>query len=712
MKKFLVLLCSLFTLHFTFAQKVVGYIDGSLAGAEANAQQLQWDKLTDIIFGFIQPTDNNGTLESYTSKATFSTVKALAAQHNVKFHFSSGGANWVIKQKLTAISANDNARKTYAKNVADVLEANNMDGFDLDWEFPGTNETANHVLLLKALREEFDSRGKGWTLAIAVGGETPSTGSQGVYHTDYISSDAFQYIDYLNLMSYDIGASLAGSNHSSLENALDNINDFAAKGCPKSKMILGVPFYSRASNNRNNWQRYSALAASDPATAYNNDNIGIQYYNGKQTLKDKVKLIMDQGGVGIMIWEVTYDRLGDDPYSLLSAIDEAMSPYQCSAPQPQLGNDVSICGANSVTLNTNIITTTGLTFTWKNESGQVVGSNKSTYNATQAGKYTVDVSNGTCTNTGSIEVLGTLPSVSLGDPINLCDPATAILDAGIAGNGITFIWEKNNQTIENATTATLLVDRAGTYKVTASASGCTSSSSSVVVSSELINVDHQKIACIGESVTFTINDVGSFEWYDVAEGGTSINTGNSYTTTANATKTFYVQKLATNRIQGTGCDGLDEWVLNEKTYSGGAQVSYQGKKYEAKWYAEKSNIPGTGDPWKEIGECTGISCKRTPVTVTVGGLCTNVENNTIPTQVIIVPNPVKNHAIINFFAESNTYVSIEIINLQGQSVSSINLETVSSGNQEVEINTSDLANGIYICKILTGNKILTAKFSK
>lgn len=713
MKKIFATLCCLFVLQFTFAQKIVGYIDGSLSGADANAQNLQWNKLTDIIYGFIQPTDNNGNLESYVGKPAFNTIKSLASTNNVKFHFSSGGANGTIKARLAAISANATTRNTYAKNVADVLAANNMDGFDLDWEFPTGVEVTNHVLLLKALRDEFDKRGKGWTLAIAVGGETPSTGQQGGYHTDYISPDAFQYIDFLNLMSYDIGKALAGNNHSSLENALDNINDYAAKGCPKSKMILGVPFYGR-DLSRWNWKKYSDIASTDPAAAYGADALGGQYYNGKKTLQDKVDLIMAQGGIGIMIWEITYDRLGNDQYSLLSAIHEKMAPYQCDAPQPNLGAAVSICGANSVTLNANITNTSGLTFTWKDANDKVVGSNQATYSATKAGKYTVDVNNGKCTNSASVEVLGTLPTIDLGDPINLCDPATATLDAQISGNGITFSWEKENQIIDKATSSTLMVDRAGTYKVTASATGCSSSSASVEVTSELINVDHQTLACKG-SVTFTVTDDGSYEWYDDAENGTKLGTGKTFTTNATQTTTFYVQKLATQRVQTTGCDGLDEWV-NTKSYSGGLEVSHLGIKYKTKFWANAGDTPaantGDGKPWEVLGPCQGISCKRTPVTVTVGGTCTNIFEVSENIVASISPNPVENQATINFSLENSSNVIIKIINTQGQLVKQVNLGSLSNGSQTIEINTNDLGNGIYICKIITDNKILTAKFSK
>ena len=308
-----------------------------------------------------------------------------------------------------------------------------------------------------------------------------------------------------------------------------------------------------------------------------------------------------------------------------------------------------------------------------------------------------------------LKLQGVLPTIDLGAPITLCDPATAILDAQISGNGITFSWEKDNQVIDNATFSTLTVDRAATYKVTASATGCTSSTSSVDVASELINVDHKTLTCQG-SVTLTIIDDGSYEWYDAPENGTKLNTGKTFTTNVTQTTTFYAQKLATQRVQATGCDGLDEWV--GKIYQGGANVSYQGKRYTAKWYAESFNIPGSGDPWSLLGPCLGISCKRTPVTVTVGGICTSIFDISENTSASVTPNPVESQATINFTLENSTNVTIDIINTQGQLVQQQIIGSLNQGNQSIEINTNDLGNGIYICKIITDNKILTAKFSK
>jgi hypothetical protein len=83
-------LVSLFSLGL-FSQKVVGYIDSKLNQAENRIPQLQWNKMTDFIFGFVQ-SDANGNFENPTDLQNFQACFDLAKANGVKFHISTGGA--------------------------------------------------------------------------------------------------------------------------------------------------------------------------------------------------------------------------------------------------------------------------------------------------------------------------------------------------------------------------------------------------------------------------------------------------------------------------------------------------------------------------------------------------------------------------------------------------------------------------------------------
>lgn len=553
----------------SFGQKVVGYIDANLNQAATRIPQIHWNKLTDFIYGFVQP-DGSGNLPNPTSLNHFSTIKTYCDNNSVNMHFSSGGAT--ASNIFNTIGASQVASDNFASEIADLLQTHGLKGFDLDWEFPTTAAArAAQVRILKAVHDEFTARGKrnDWTIAIAVGGETPSVGSQGVYHTDYASSDVFQYLDYLNIMAYDVGTAISGNdpNHSSYSDAVANVTDWNNKGCPMEKIILGVPFYGRHKTSRYAGvygTTYGDLSASDPATAYNSNNVGDYYYNGKPLLTQKTDYIMGAGGAGVMIWEITYDRF--DQYSLLDALADAMAPYQCSAPTPDLGNDQSICGVSSITLDGGVSTASGRTFTWKKGTTILVNQSASatTYNATSAGTYTLEVWEGGCNVSDEIEITGVLNAIDLAGPYELCSPVSVTLDAAVNPTGKTIEWQKDNVTISGETGSTYTATRAGTYKVIVSASGCSSVNSSAVVTSSVPYADNDTVCYAGDDATITASE--TVNWYSSEVSSTVLATASVYEPTVNANTTYW--------MGGTGASSTS-YTTMKSAFAGGWQANSQ-----------------------------------------------------------------------------------------------------------------------------------------
>ena len=124
-------------------------------------------------------------------------------------------------------------------------------------------------------------------------------------------------------MAYD-GAGywdpLSPGQHSSLAFAQKDVTYWLGRGLPKSKAVMGVPFYGygfgRAFRKRD--YPYSEIIASYPG-AESSDQIGNTiWYNGIPTIRAKAKYVVDQDLGGIMIWSLDYDGKGER--SLLSAI--------------------------------------------------------------------------------------------------------------------------------------------------------------------------------------------------------------------------------------------------------------------------------------------------------------------------------------------------------------------------------------------------------
>ena len=212
---------------------------------------------------------------------------------------------------------------------------------------------------------------------------------------------------------------------------------------------------------------------------------------------------------------------------------------ESACPKPILGPAQSICGHVSIVLNSNL-DASGRTFVWRKDGAIIPGANVPTLTVTEAGLYEVITDESGCENTASVTITNTLPSVNLGDDVHLCNPATAVLDAGVSGSGISYSWQKDGATISGAESQTLTVTEAGVYAVTISASGCPSQTGSVTVTSALLEVSGDE-RCNGGMVTLAVIETGSvYEWYDLPENGTLLHTGQTYSPTISETTTFYV----------------------------------------------------------------------------------------------------------------------------------------------------------------------------
>jgi endo-1,4-beta-D-glucanase Y len=251
-------------------------------------------------------------------------------------------------------------------------------------------------------------------------------------------------------------------------------------------------------------------------------------------------------------------------------------PVTCK--QPNLGaTTISTCGTGFPVLlnsNTNTDAAHNVKFTWKRVtpsattlvSASTTANTYSVTSANGAGTYAViRDSNGVCSNSDTVIITSTLPTPSLGgNPAALCSTTfydlTPSNTASFPG-GTTWQWDVDYSggttysTLTGETNSTLLnVRKAGRYRVTASISGCSSTSDDVVITS---NMPTPVDACINAagSITLSIANPGlngtNYNWYTTAGGSTlatvtsgSASNTTSITTNVVATTTFYVQDMS------------------------------------------------------------------------------------------------------------------------------------------------------------------------
>lgn len=535
-------------ISFSTAQKIIGYIPQYRTTAQMDAA-IEWDKMTDYYYFGSLPTTSGGiTLEQ---SARFDHVKAKAATYSKNIWLSVGG--WGKSSAFITVANSASLSQTFANNALALCQTHGLTGIDIDWEFPAYGQETAFKNFFKILYETLNPQG--YKVSAAAGGEAA--------HADKWQSDVFNYIDDLNIMSYDAGA--VYSNHASLQFMKDAMELYHTQGCPYSKMLGGVAFYSRCAGVLMFSDILNGVGSSNKQTTYENDLTGGYCYNGKNTIEDKIDWVVGtKGGIGILIWEVTQDVTGT--YSLLGACHDAMDKYNCAAPAPNLGDDQSICGVGTVTLNGGVSPQAGVTFTWKKGATTLVNgsSSASTYDATSSGTYTLEVWQGGCSRTDDIEITGTLAAVDLGGPHDLCSPVSVTLNSGVTGGGKTFVWEKNSAVISGETSATYEAKTGGTFKVIVSASGCGSVEGTATVTSSVPSASNDTICNPNDNATLTASE--SVNWYTSSVSSSVLQTGTVFQPAPSSTFTYW--------MGGTGAASVSHTTM-KTAFSGGWQANSQ-----------------------------------------------------------------------------------------------------------------------------------------
>jgi uncharacterized protein (DUF2141 family) len=219
---------------------------------------------------------------------------------------------------------------------------------------------------------------------------------------------------------------------------------------------------------------------------------------------------------------------------------------------PIAGITAPVTQLSCTTTSATLTATGGGTYVWSTTATNAAIS------VTTVGTYTVTVTaaNG-CTDTEEVTITQdiTVPIVSIATPSVLtCATTTVTLSA--TGGG-TYAWSTpNGNIVSGGTTATPIVDAAGTYLVTVTgASGCTAQSLVVVtqnITPPVANAGNDvQILCGSTSTVLTATGVGTYAW----------STGDlTASATVNAAGTYTVTVTAAN-----GCTATDEVTVTVAT---------------------------------------------------------------------------------------------------------------------------------------------------
>lgn len=328
--------------------RVIGYVMDGQEPPHINA-----GKLDVINFAFaLVKASGEIHLPGETANASLSSLVALRGINpRLKILVSVGG--WGADHFSEAAST-EAARMRFADSVATMIRAHDLDGVDIDWEYPTLpgpgighrpEDRTNFSLLLESVRARLDALGKAngerhYLLTIAAADGEAASGLE--------IARISRVLDWINLMTYDFYDSLTATTghhaglHRSQSAAADGratdvaVAEFLAAGTPPHKLNIGVAFYGRRfddvcpENNGLNqsygrdggfvsWRELAAAyiyrqgfarywdEQAQAAFLWNPDSRSFITYDDPQSLRAKAAFVRKNGLGGIMYWEHRLD---------------------------------------------------------------------------------------------------------------------------------------------------------------------------------------------------------------------------------------------------------------------------------------------------------------------------------------------------------------------------------------------------------------------
>ena len=322
--------------------------------------------MTRIYYAFANIADGR-MVEGFAADAeNLKRVAALRRENpRLRVLISVGGWNWSGGFSDAALT--EQSRAKFVQSVMEFLSRYDLDGLDIDWEYPGqagaghacrSEDKQNFTALVRELRRRFDQETRKTHRRLYL---TVAAGASEEYLTHTEMEKVQRYVDGVNLMTYDYyqpGGDAVTGNHAPLftdpadpkkVSADASVQAFEKAGVPAAKVLLGVPFYGRAwadvaNANHGQFQPGRADAGGDLPysvistamlghgfTRYWDETAQVPYlyseekhefvsYEDPESIAAKCKYAISRKLGGVMFWSYFNDPSGE----LLGAINRGL----------------------------------------------------------------------------------------------------------------------------------------------------------------------------------------------------------------------------------------------------------------------------------------------------------------------------------------------------------------------------------------------------
>ncbi len=312
------------------------------------------DQLTHLIFSFLHLRGTQLAVDSPKDSVTLRQLAALKDQYpRLKVMVSMGG--WGGCEPCSAAFSTAKGRQQFARSTKKILDEYDLDGIDLDWEYPAIQGYPGHLFtpqdkenftdLIKRLRHAL---GKKKIISFAAGGFDEYLRHSIDWHK------VVPMVTYVNLMSYDLvnGYSKVTGLHTPLYSSANQpesvdhaIHYLDSIHIDMHKVIIGAAFYARVWTdvpdtnhglfqsgkftdmvNYSDFDSYFSPANgfvfywdknSQAPYCYSSEKHAFGTFDDIRSVQLKTQYIKENNLGGIMFWELTCDKTKD---GLLNAI--------------------------------------------------------------------------------------------------------------------------------------------------------------------------------------------------------------------------------------------------------------------------------------------------------------------------------------------------------------------------------------------------------
>ncbi|RYP44871.1 hypothetical protein DL768_008713 [Monosporascus sp. mg162] len=342
-------------------QRVIGYWEAwnlDHACGTMNPSEIPVHMLThlNVAFGYVDSNFRVTNMDGISPELYKQIPNLKYKNPNLKVMIALGG--WSFSDPgpwqsiFPTLASTPTNRATFIQNLLGFLSTYGYDGVDFDWEYPGADDRGgsegdgeNFTALLQELRTAIDESDRSYLV-------TFTAPSSYWYLRHFDLKGMTQYVDWINLMSYDlhgiwdssnpIGSQvLAHTNLTEIDLALDL---FWRNDIEPSKIVLGLGFYGRSFQLTSascwkpgcafdgpgvpgactqaagilSYREITEILATTGAKAHFDEAAAVKYlvyagnswisFDDAETFKLKIEYANGMGLGGLMIWAIDQDN--------------------------------------------------------------------------------------------------------------------------------------------------------------------------------------------------------------------------------------------------------------------------------------------------------------------------------------------------------------------------------------------------------------------